>query len=710
MTLRKMVVKGLLQVGIMQGRSSRTGGYQSFRHLIYALQVTNCCCRLDWTNSGAPISQVLNGAVSTQHAPEPASTTQYVSAAPFSGKLIDLLLDTSQNLTHERRRAGDQPEETSRVVSENSIITLPQPAQPPAKTARRPRIPPLLQGLHQPPPLPPNGRLFPPITDGVSGFEQEICERIQSGNATQEARAKKDGDDFATRTVEQISPPSAHSKQNRAEQIPILSPISPGIKNSRKRRTEASPSDTAPVAQKQQGRKRKKWSDEETRDLLLGVSRLGIGNWKKILHCSDFEFQGRTAVDLKDRFRVCCPGDSSKPRKPKQRKGVDGKTVRSPRTGARPVVGEDVPNVESPPSESPAAKELFAEGAGDIHRMNHTELVKLGIHTPFAKSKRRARHAFSVVDDENLLKGFEKHGAAWQAMRDDKDLGFETRHPTDLRDRFRIRYPEAYERAGYKLKAKIKSRGRDVNAVEEKEPKQDPPLDSNQRSEAREKRSAKDNSRTLNDNELEERPVLRFPAARSSAHTSTTDLGPAFSNFAENDGSLSPIILNRNILQWADANTTTMSSTSNSVYFGTYLSRDPSAYNTIPHDGLHINPLATLKLPMLTLSDHTSSTLPIMQNYPTTINPVPSSSIDPALNWSSFQKPNSSSSQHNLLRTPNLPTIVFPHVPAISARTTVHNLPPPADLLSGMDLDGGEGVGAEHGGTNASAFGAADGR
>ena len=37
-------------------------------------------------------------------------------------------------------------------------------------------------------------------------------------------------------------------------------------------------------------------------------------------------------------------------------------------------------------------------------------------------------------------------------------------------------------------------------------------------------------------------------------------------------------------------------------------------------------------------------------------------------------------------QTPNLPNIVFPHVPAASARNTVHNLPGPAHLLS-VDLE-----------------------
>ncbi len=66
---------------------------------------------------------------------------------------------------------------------------------------------------------------------------------------------------------------------------------------------------------KKQSKKRNKWTDEETKDLLIGVSKYGIGSWKKILGDSDYQFNGRTAVDLKDRFRVCCPGDAPKTRK-----------------------------------------------------------------------------------------------------------------------------------------------------------------------------------------------------------------------------------------------------------------------------------------------------------------------------------------------------------------------------------------------------------
>lgn len=672
---------------------------------------------LDWTNSGAPISQVLNDASSTHHTTEPTSTAHYVSAAPFSGKLIDLLLDTTGDITHERRRIDHQPEDTSRLVSENSVITLPQPAQPPAKTARRPRIPPLLQGLHQPPPLPPAERLFPPITDGVSGFQQEICERIQSGNAVHESRNKKDEGSLTTRTSEPNSPHSARKEPSEMGKDGATLPKVTTDNNKPKKTIDSKSTNASSTVPRQQNRKRKKWSDEETRDLLLGVSRLGIGSWKKILECSDFKFQGRTAVDLKDRFRVCCPGEGLKPRQPKRRKGDKNEQINPPGSTVCSTDSPDETRTGAFSGEPRLGKTLFAEGAGSLCEMDSTELANLGIHAPFAKSTRRPRHAFSATDDENLLKGFEKHGAGWLTIRDDKDLGFETRHPTDLRDRFRIRYPEAYERAGYKLKAKRQSRLRHADLQEEEpiEPEQE--VDTNAVSAQNTgTQFTTSDPQDPNRKKPEEHPVSTASRARplTYPHTSaTTDPSPIFPDFPEEDERMSPIILNRNILQWADANTSSMPLISNGVYFGSYTARDTSSHTAISTDGLHINPLATLKLPVLSLSDHT--TLPSTQPYTANVastSGVSSSTADPnILAWpgpgSNFPK-SSSSSSHNLLRTPNLPTIVFPHVPAISARTTVHNLPTPADLLSGLDTENGDVV-MEHGSGSASGFGMGSG-
>ncbi|KAJ2759586.1 hypothetical protein IWQ56_005701, partial [Coemansia nantahalensis] len=48
----------------------------------------------------------------------------------------------------------------------------------------------------------------------------------------------------------------------------------------------------------------RKWTDEETDNLLQGCSKYGVGAWKKILDDPNFKFNNRTSVDLKDRFRT----------------------------------------------------------------------------------------------------------------------------------------------------------------------------------------------------------------------------------------------------------------------------------------------------------------------------------------------------------------------------------------------------------------------
>ncbi|KAH8719398.1 hypothetical protein GQ44DRAFT_623410 [Phaeosphaeriaceae sp. PMI808] len=662
----------------------------------------------DWTKASAPIAQVLNDSSSIHGGTEPTSTIHLPQAAPFSGKLADLLLNTAVEPSNKRRKAEDL-EEPSRNISENSVIKLPQLPQLPAKTAKRPRIPPLLQGLHQPPPLPPTGQRFPPITDGVSGFEQDICERVQSVNVTNEARGKGNREYDFTKNEEPRTYNEIREEATSKGRDVLPSPISPvpTIDQVKASQPDARVTGARAVGQNTQSRKRKKWSDQETRDLLLGVSRFGIGSWKKILHCQDFTFEGRTAVDLKDRFRVCCPGEGLKLRKQKQKNVVEGESAQSSRSVVRSTPSAENSNIESPSHEKPQNKDMFAKGAGNVHRMSKPELAKLGIQTPFARNTRRPRQVFNAQDDENLFKGFEKYGAAWHSMRDDKDLGFGSRHPTDLRDRFRIRYPGAYARAGYKLRTKAKN-NQENEPEQEVEPNLTAPRKepSQLRPRSRDRHPPEPIVSIINDTEAAERSFLNSSSARplTQAH-SMIDSAPFFlgdisgSMSADEDGTLVPIVLNRNILQWADANTALMSASTTAHTNNQTLHFDSSSHITIPTDVLHINPLATLKLPSMTHSHPTTNIPPLHSNFPTssttntasapasrayghaTLDANNSASAIPS--WAPLSK----ATADQLLRTPNLPTIVFPHVPAASARTTMHNLPTPADLLSGMDLD-----------------------
>jgi hypothetical protein len=160
----------------------------------------------------------------------------------------------------------------------------------------------------------------------------------------------------------------------------------------------------------------------------------------------------------------------------------------------------------------------------------------------------------------------------------------------------------------------------------------------------------------------------------------------------EGDIGRSPIVLNRNIFEWANANSSTLTSTA-AVNLPTLTGFTGETFLN-GMDGMHINPMATLNLPMALLTSNLLSAMPsnLAPSVPQPRNPAQYSnnSSMPVASGTVLATTTTTAKQASdpLLRTPNLPTIVFPHVPASSARSAVHNLPPPTDLLSGIDVDG----------------------
>ncbi|PSN70562.1 hypothetical protein BS50DRAFT_571772 [Corynespora cassiicola Philippines] len=649
--------------------------------------------------SSVPIAEVLNNE-------GPASLPP---PAPFSGRLSDILLDPSQQNPNKRRKVDGQTTPPS-IGGENAMLKLPKLPQLPKKATRRPRIPPLLQGLHQPPPLPPEGRLFPPITGEGGGFGRDIKDRVNLRSpAGLERSTDKDGAGAAG-AAGAASAASESKAEPDVDREPAMEKPAPAMEKP----APAPANDKESLDQVDEGRnrgkdsvktkgskKRNKWSDQETKDLLHGVQRFGIGNWKKILQCPDFSFNQRTAVDLKDRFRTCCPGEGLKQRKPKSKSGSQdsdlpsqpGTVNTSPRTHEAQASSRAISSIDPP--------KATRKTRGDTHRKGPAELAEMGIQGPFVKNARRERREFSERDDENLMKGFERYGPIWHKMRDDSSLGFSTRHPTDLRDRFRIKFPDIYAKAGYKLKPK------DEQLLKDREKDQ-------------EEASSQDSTSHLNDVQVPDMIITKSdpPKTETSMAVTTTatatgsnlrsrgffqpftnNFPASFDDFSDllsdddGDGRNSPITLNRNIFQWADANPSQVASNSNTAA--------PPSMATLPSDipmnlfagmdGMHINPLATLNLPIsLTsnfLSANNSYSTPahsLLLSQPS--NPTPNTSMPTGVAAVAVGQ----SSKHAappLLRTPNLPTIVFPHVPVASARSTMHNLPPPADLLSGIDVD-----------------------
>lgn len=229
-----------------------------------------------------------------------------------------------------------------------------------------------------------------------------------------------------------------------------------------------SPEPGQPVAKPRATRKRsskprRKWTEEETNHLLKGVDRHGVGKWTNILDDPDYTFNSRSAGDLKDRFRTCCPEEMrvkevdevkararrrqlrSKPRpKSLSPKKNPGKTVQETQetllAEGGPLSGKD------PAASIPFEFDDMPIKRSRAHRMKVSDLAGLGITGPFKRARRRERTAFSNRDDQEILQGLEKYGASWSKIQRDERFHLGTRQPTDLRDRVRNKFPYIFQR------------------------------------------------------------------------------------------------------------------------------------------------------------------------------------------------------------------------------------------------------------------------
>jgi hypothetical protein len=321
---------------------------------------------LDFINRPNPVEP---HAVPEKH---PLNNTQRLEKNAHP-EFLRLLIDQSGSLN------VDRPAKR-RKSGEAKLLDLPKlPAV--RNGTKRLRIPPTLSGLHQPPP---NAGLLPSIS---------VDQPINLPNRALPHEAKS-----APQPEPSSSDPVAKAKP---QEVPKPSQKATGTKP-----------------------KRNKWSHDETADLLKGVARFGIGNWTQILNCPDYHFVGRTAIDLKDRFRVCCPNDY--------------------KVAKKPMKGEP----EESQEKDADTTRVKASRPNRSDRKSSSELLRLGIKEPFERSKRRRRTDYTAKEDEAILLGFKKYGNSWSAIRQDPALGLIHRRATDLRDRFRTKYPEQYEKAG----------------------------------------------------------------------------------------------------------------------------------------------------------------------------------------------------------------------------------------------------------------------
>ncbi|KAJ2816063.1 hypothetical protein FBU31_006711, partial [Coemansia sp. 'formosensis'] len=159
----------------------------------------------------------------------------------------------------------------------------------------------------------------------------------------------------------------------------------------------------------------RKWSEEETDNLLQGCTKYGVGAWKKILDDASFTFNNRTSVDLKDRFRTiraqeCAHSPHSK-------------------LGAKKTSGKEPDVVWPLPPNS--------------QRLQGLQRVQ-----------RKPTRNYTGDEDRRLLIGVLRHANHWTKIAADPDLKLGDRPGQSLRDRLRNAFPEVFELFGYVIPKK----------------------------------------------------------------------------------------------------------------------------------------------------------------------------------------------------------------------------------------------------------------
>ena len=340
---------------------------------------------------------------------------------------LRLILDDTSEIT-------DDPSNKKRhraLTVKEDFVQLPQPLK--KQKSSQNVVPPIINGLHDPPA---NAAVFPPISSGSFDDNEKI-----------NLNPLKDYNVVEDRIASNSSTPVEADKAAAAK-----------IK-----RRAAKP--------------RRKWSEEETNHLLLGVSRHGVGKWTNILEDPDFKFNDRTAGDLKDRFRTCCPdefrGTASGSKALIQNKIASHASEAKSKLKAKTALllenilaePEEPLEREKTQSSQPDSDSAPKQRKSRAHRKKIEDLENLGIRGPFKKSHRRERRPFTEQDDKEILEGLDQYGPAWTKIQRDPRFNLSSRQPTDLRDRVRNKYPDIYTRIE-KGSFQVKEPGRGNNLLE----------------------------------------------------------------------------------------------------------------------------------------------------------------------------------------------------------------------------------------------------
>ncbi|CAK7208985.1 hypothetical protein SBRCBS47491_000283 [Sporothrix bragantina] len=401
----------------------------------------------------------------------------------------------------------------------DELIQLPQPLKKQKSNQQVSSLsqvfPPIINGLHEPPP---NAAVFPPISyadydedestnrgsmtteygsntgsgvasSGSGGAESHYLfdSMLSGGNLTMASDHDRMGDTIGMSSSmlplvggRHFSTSSASEMYPRMGKATRKSPV-PGRPARAPRSTrsttgeagdspEAASSTNSSKPKRRATKPRRRWTEEETNQLLIGVSRHGLGKWTAILEDPEFSFSSRTAGDLKDRFRTCCPEElrgklrndnsaaASPPDASTPSSSTPGPSASSNRLKSKTSLSlEDILIETDDQLEHSNSNQSMDGSPGSamspeqpkmrkrrVHRRNMEDMIKLGIQGPFKKSHRRERRPFTEQDDTEILEGLRIYGPAWTKIHRHPSFNLASRQPTDLRDRVRNKYPEIY--------------------------------------------------------------------------------------------------------------------------------------------------------------------------------------------------------------------------------------------------------------------------
>ncbi|KJR85244.1 myb DNA-binding protein domain containing protein [Sporothrix schenckii 1099-18] len=403
------------------------------------------------------------------------------------------------------------------VPHTEELIHLPQPLKKQKSSQQVGSLnqvfPPIINGLHEPPP---NAAVFPPIayaeydgdestnrnadyggnssgggtgssTGGGSGGHYLFDSMLSGGGLHMVSDHDRMGEamgmssstlplvggrHFSASSATDLSPKTGKAtKKSPVSGRPARAPRSTRSTTGEAGDSPEAASSTNSAKPKRRATKpRRRWTEEETNQLLIGVSRHGLGKWTAILEDPEFEFSSRTAGDLKDRFRTCCPeelrgklsrndpsGAASPPDASTPLSSTPGPSTASGQGKSKTSLSlEDI--LTEPDEQLEAYNSQGQDGSPGsalspdqpkmrkrrVHRRNMEDMIKLGIQGPFKKSHRRERRPFTEQDDKEILEGLQIYGPAWTKIHRHPSFNLASRQPTDLRDRVRNKYPDIY--------------------------------------------------------------------------------------------------------------------------------------------------------------------------------------------------------------------------------------------------------------------------